>query len=85
MFAFYRHDCGFFMLQNMHSYDSTGLVIFDQEDILNIRMAILYNWLVNSDFHIDIEAIFGVKPGNLFLSIFVQLELPFFFVMNFLF
>ena len=72
LFLFYRHDCGFFMLQNMHSYDSIGLVIFDQEDILNIRMTILYNWLVNSDFRIDIQAIFGVNPGIMSWPFFIR-------------
>ena len=59
-----RHDCGFFMLQNLNSYDGNGLVIYGQKDILNIKMTLLYSWLTKSDFAIDLKAIIGVEAGS---------------------
>ena len=52
------------MLQNLQSYDGNGLISFDQKDILNIRMTVLYSWLTASDFVIDLKSVLGIDPGS---------------------
>ena len=71
-----RRDCGFFMLQNLQSYDGHGLILFEQKDILNIRMTMLYSWLTASYFLIDLKNAIGVDPGsycNFFVFVFLFL------------
>jgi hypothetical protein len=62
-FSIRRHDCGFFMLQILQSWDGQSLVIFNQADILNIRMTLLYSWLTAGDFNIDLHALLGIDAG----------------------
>ena len=60
------------MLQTLQSYDGDGMLIFNQDDILHIRMTLLYSWLTSSDFNIDLKAVLGIEPGrNLLLSLFI--------------
>ena len=65
-----RRDCGFFMLQNLQSYDGHGLILFEQKDILNIRMTMLYSWLTASYFSIDLKNAIGVDPGSYCIYLF---------------
>ena len=62
-----RHDCGFFMLQVLQSWDGENFVIFKQDDILSIRMTLLYSWLTAPQFNIDLKSVIGVDPGIIFL------------------
>ena len=64
MLFFCRRDCGFFALQVELTYDGDSLLIFSQEDILNIRMVTLYSWLTSSVFNIDLKELLGVDAGN---------------------
>ena len=63
---FCSHDCGFFMLQILQSYDDESMCLFSQKDILNIRMTMLYSWLTGGDFNIDLKDVLGVDPGMIF-------------------
>lgn len=56
------------MLQNLQSWDGENFVIFMQDDILSIRMTMLYSWLTSPYFNIDLKAVFGVDPGIFILS-----------------
>lgn len=60
---FCRRNCGFFMLQVLQSYDGDSMVLFNQGDILNIRMTLLYSWLTGGDFNIDMKSVLGVDLG----------------------
>ena len=60
-----RRDCGFFMLQILLTYDGKSMVVFSQNDILNIRMTLLYGWLTRGDFNIDLRGLLGVDAGML--------------------
>ena len=51
------------MLQVVLTYDGNSLLIFKQEDILNIRMTTLYSWLTDSDFNINLQDVLGLEPG----------------------
>ena len=64
------------MLQYLQSWDGESYVIFDQNDILNIRMTLLYSWLTGGDFNIDIKSILGVDPG---IFLFLYVMIPFLF------
>ena len=55
------------MLQFLLTYDGKGMVIFTQNDILNIRMTLLYGWLTGGDFKIDVKGLLGVDAGIKFL------------------
>ena len=67
LFVFFcSHDCGFFMLQILQSYDGESMCLFSQKDILNIRMTMLYSWLTGGDFNIDLKDVLGVDPGMIF-------------------
>lgn len=67
LFVFFcSHDCGFFMLQILDSYDGESMCLFSQKDILNIRMTMLYSWLTGGDFNIDLKDVLGVDPGMIF-------------------
>ena len=52
------------MLQTLQSYDGDSMLMFDQNDILHIRMTLLYSWLTASDFNIDMKAVLGIDPGS---------------------
>jgi hypothetical protein len=54
------------MLQILQSYDGNSLVDFQQRDIINIRMTLLYSWLTVGGFDIDMKAVLGVDPGMKF-------------------
>ncbi|KAK1603787.1 hypothetical protein QYE76_034036 [Lolium multiflorum] len=64
------HDCGFFMLQILQSYDGESMCLFSQKDILNIRMTMLYSWLTGGDFNIDLKDVLGVDPEVNFLVLY---------------
>ncbi|KAK1615166.1 hypothetical protein QYE76_020683 [Lolium multiflorum] len=64
------HDCGFFMLQILDSYDGESMCLFSQKDILNIRMTMLYSWLTGGDFNIDLKDVLGVDPEVNFLVLY---------------
>ena len=57
------------------TYDGDSLLIFSQEDILNIRMVTLYSWLTSSVFNIDLKELLGVDAGNSVFSFFFILML----------
>lgn len=65
LFCLCRHDCGFFMFQYLGSFDGESYVLFNQNDILSIRMTILYSWLTGGGFDIDLQAVLGVDAGML--------------------
>ena len=58
------------MLQVLLTYDGNSLLIFKQEDILNIRMTTLYSWLTDSDFNINLKDVLGVEPGSKLFCLF---------------
>jgi hypothetical protein len=55
------------MFQILNSFDGVNLVSFGQGDILNIRMTLLYSWLIVGDFNIYLQAVLGVQAGSTFL------------------
>ena len=68
VFSFaYRHDCGFFMLQNCKTYycredGVIEMVDYSHEDILDIRKTLLYTCATSDLFDVDFRGLFGIEP-----------------------
>ena len=58
------------MFQYLGSFDGESYVLFNQNDILSIRMTTLYSWLTGGDFDIDLQAVLGVDAGMSLCSYF---------------
>ena len=48
----------------MLTYNGVSLLMFKQDDLLNIRMTTLYSWLTGGDFTIDLQSVLNVEAGN---------------------
>ena len=68
VFSFvYRHDCGFFMLQNCKTCycredGVIEMVDYSHEDILDIRKTLMYTYATSGLFDVDFRGLFGIKP-----------------------
>jgi hypothetical protein len=60
------------MLQILLTYDGNSLLIWTQDDALNIRITTLYGWLTGGDFNIDIHNLLGIEPGRMFIISFIS-------------
>ena len=63
----YRHDCGFFVLQNCKTYycREDGVIEmadYSHEDILDIRKTLLYTCATSDVFDVDFWGLFGIEP-----------------------